>query len=70
MTEVPGDWNDQSRDFTPETLLITLSTGSAWPTSPQQCLRQTQAREEEKETVRDKEIAGRLEGGGGQTDKE
>lgn len=70
VTEVPGDWNDHRRNFVPESLLITLSTGSARPTSPLQWLRQTQAREEEKETARDtKRVLAGLEGGGGQTDK-
>lgn len=64
MTAVPGDWKDHRRNFVREPLLITLSTGSARPTSPLQRLRQTQAREEEKETARDTKrvLAGQKEG--------
>lgn len=65
VTEVPGDWSDQRRNFSPGPLLIILSTGSARPTSPLQwLLRQTQAREKEKETVRDTKrvLAGEKEG--------
>lgn len=69
VTEVPGDWNDQSTDlWVPSNhiihwLCLARITSAMIKTN-------TGERGGEKDSERHKESTGRLEGGGGQTDKE